>query len=178
MRPGINHLIITLVVSDESHVIVVSNLTHLFITLLDQVSLLLRDNNIIEVERQTSQISHTVTEVLDSIKEFTSLSETYVLNHIGDDVAQTLLRDNSIHETNLLRNDAIDDDTTNRSLNHTALGLAVNDIVDNHLHLSVEVALALVMGDDCLLGTVEGKTLTLGTRTDLGDVVKTKHHIL
>ena len=50
VRPGINNLIITLVVSDESHIIVVGNLTNLIITLLNQISLLLRDNNIIEVE--------------------------------------------------------------------------------------------------------------------------------
>ena len=58
------------------------------------------------------------------------------------------------------------------------LGLAIDDIVDDHLHQGVQVALTLVMGDDSLLRTVEGQTLTLGTRTDLGDIVQTKHHIL
>ena len=56
--------------------------------------------------------------------------------------------------------------------------LAIDDIVNHHLHLSVQVALALVMGNDSLLRTVEGQTLTLGTWTNLRDVVQTKHHIL
>ena len=112
MGPGINNLIITLVVGDESHVIVVGNLLYLFITLSDKLSLLLWNNDIIEVERQTGHVSHAVTQVLDSIKELTSLGETYILNYSTDNVAQTLLRNNLINVTNLLWNDAVYDYTT------------------------------------------------------------------
>ena len=178
MRPGIDNLIVTLVVGDESHVIVISNLTNLLITLLDQVGLLLRNDDIVEVERQTSQICHAVTEVLDTIEELTCLSETYILDYIGDNVAQTLLRDDLIDIAYLLRDDAIHDDTTYRCLDHVAFRLAVDDVVDNHLHLGMEVALTLIMGNDSLLGTVEGKPLTLGTWTDLRDIIETEHHIL
>jgi hypothetical protein len=55
---------------------------------------------------------------------------------------------------------------------------AVDHIVDDDLHQGVQVALTLIMGDDSLFGTIERKTFTLGTRTDLSDLVKTKHHIL
>ena len=178
MRPGIDNLIVTLVIGDESHVIVVSNLTNLLITLLDQVGLLLRDDDIVEVERQTGQICHAVTEVLNTIEELTSLCETYVLDNIGNDITQTLLRDDLVNEAYLLRNDAIHNDTTYRSFNHVAYGLAINDVVDHHLHLGVEIALTLIMGNDSLLGTIESKALTLGLGTDLGDIIETKHHIL
>ena len=178
VRPSINHLVVTLVVGDESHVIVVGNLTHLLVTLLDEFCLLLRDDDIIEVERQTGQVSHAVTEILDTIKELAGLSETDILDNVGDDVAQTLLRDDGVDKTNLLGDDAVDDNTTNGCLDHVTLGLTIDDIVDDNLHQSVEVALTLIVGDDCLLGTVEGETLTLGTRTDLGDIVETQHHIL
>ena len=48
------------------------------------------------------------------------------------------------------------------------VGLAVLvAVVDNHLHLSVQVALSLVVGDDGLLRTVERETLALSTGTDL-----------
>ena len=178
VRPGIDDLIITLIVGNESHVIVVGNLTYLLITFLDQISLLLRDDNVIEVERQTCQICHTITKVLDTIEELASLSKANVLDHIGDNVAQALLGDDGIHETNLLRNDAVDDDTTYGCLDHVALGVAVNDIVDNHLHQCVKITFALIMGDDSLFGTIEGQAFTLGTRTNLGDIIETKHHIL
>ena len=178
MRPGIDHLIVTLVVGNESHIIVVSNLTDFLITLGNQLGLLLRDDDIIEVERQTGEVCHAVTQVLDTVEELAGLSETDILDNVGDDVAQALLRDDSIHITNLLGDNAVNDDTTNRGLHHVALGLAVDHIVDDHLHLSVEITLALIMGDDSLLRTVECQTLTLGTRADLSDIVETQHHIL
>ena len=61
VRPGIDNLIVTLVVGDESHVIVIGDLPDLSITLLDQLCLLLRNDDIVEVERQTSEVSHAVT---------------------------------------------------------------------------------------------------------------------
>ena len=59
-----------------------------------------------------------------------------------------------------------------------ALGLAVNDVIDQHLHLCMEVALTLIVDNDCLLRSLEGQTFTLGTRTDLSDIVQAQHHIL
>ena len=56
--------------------------------------------------------------------------------------------------------------------------LAVDHIVDNHLHLSMEVTLALIVGNDSLFRTVEGQSFTLGSRTDLGNIIQTEHHIL
>ena len=116
MRPGIDHLIITLIIGNESHIIVVGNLTYLIVTLLNQISLLLRDDDIIEVERQTCQICHTVTKVLNTIEELAGLSKTNILNHISDDATKTLLRNDLIDKTHFLRDNAIDDNTTDRSL--------------------------------------------------------------
>ena len=88
MGPGIDNLVVTLVVGDETHVIVLGNLLNLGITFLNQFLLRLRNDDIVKVERQTCLVSHAVTKVLDTIQELTSLSETYVLDNIGNDVAQ------------------------------------------------------------------------------------------
>ena len=56
--------------------------------------------------------------------------------------------------------------------------LAVNNVVDHDLHLSMQIALALVVGNDSLLRTVEGQALNLGTWTNLRDIVQTEHHSL
>ena len=178
MCPGIDNLVVTLVVGNETHVVVLGNLLNLGITLLHQVFLRLRDNDIVEVERQTSLVSHAVTEVLDTIEELTGLSETNVLDDVGNDVAQRLLRDDLVDIAHLLGDDAVYDDTTDRGLHHMTAGLAINDIVDNDLHLSVQVTPTLVMGNDSLLRTVEGQALTLGTWTNLRDIVQSEHHIL
>ena len=50
MGPSIDDLIISLVISDKAHVIVVGDFTHLLITFLNQFCLLLRDDDIVEVE--------------------------------------------------------------------------------------------------------------------------------
>ena len=178
MGPGIDDLVVTLVVGNEAHVVVVSNLTDFLVTLGDEVGLLLRDDDIVEVERQTGQVCHAVTKVLDTVKELAGLGEAHVLDNVGNDVAQRLLRDNLIDEANLVGDDAVDDDTTDRGLDGVADLLAVDNIVDHDLDQGVQVALTLVVGDDSFLGTVEREALALSTRTDLGDIVETKHHIL
>ena len=52
------------------------------------------------------------------------------------------------------------------------------EVIDYHLHQGVQVTLTLVVGNDSLFGAIEGKTLTLGTWTNLCNIVETKHHIL
>ena len=82
--PRINYLIITLLVSDETHFIVSLHLVYLTLTLTYDISFLNRNNDIIEVKGKTCNICHTVTKVLDTIKELTSTSHTNCLNNVSD----------------------------------------------------------------------------------------------
>ena len=179
MGPGIDNLVVTLVIGDEAHVIVVGNLTNLLVTLGNEFSLLLRDDDVIEVERQTSLVSHTVTKVLDTIEEFASLGETDILDDGTNNVAQRLLVDNRIDEAYLLGNNAVDNHTTNRGFHHVAdrITLLVK-VIDHHLHQGVQIASAFVVGDDSFLGAIERQTLAQSTRTDLSDIIESEHHIL
>ena len=52
--PDVDYLVVTLVVGDETHVIVVDYLLHLFVTSLHQRFLLLRDDDVTQVERKTA----------------------------------------------------------------------------------------------------------------------------
>ena len=179
MCPGIDYLVVTLGVGDESHVIVLGNLAHFLVTLLHEGFLLLGDNDVVEVERKSGKVSHAVTEVLDTVEELASLCETYVLDHVGNDVAETLLGYYLIYISHLRGNDAVDDDTSHGCLHEVLPGIAVLvDVINHHLHLCVEVAAMLVMCDDGFLGTVECESLALCTRADLCDIVESKHHVL
>ena len=91
MCPCIDYLIVTLGVGDETHVVVIGNLTDFLITTLHKLCLCLRDNDIVKVERQTGKISHAVTKVLDAVEELASFCETYRLDDVCNDVAQALL---------------------------------------------------------------------------------------
>ena len=178
MCPGIDNLIVAFVVGDETHVVVGLNLIDLFLAFLNDTFLLWRNNDIVEVEGQTCHISHAVTEVLDTVEELTGTSHTDGLDNVGNDTAQGLLRNDVVEEAYLVGNDAIDDDTADRCLHHVADRLAIDHVVDHHFHRSMKVALAFVMGNDGFFRTVERQSLALCTGTKLGDVVKTKHHVL
>ena len=82
--PRINHLIVTLLISDETHFIVSLHLVYLTLTLTNDISFLIRNDDIIEVKGKTCNICHTVTKVLDTIKELTSTSHTNSLNNVSD----------------------------------------------------------------------------------------------
>ena len=176
--PSIDHLVVSLVICNESHVIVVSNLTYLIITLLNELSFFLRDNDIVEVKRQTCQICHTVTEVLNTIKEIACLSKADILYHVSNNATETLFRNHLVDKANFLWNDTINNHTTDGSLHHMTIRLTIHNVVNNHFHLGMKITLSLIMSDDCFFWSIECQALTLSTRTDLSDIIKTKYHIL
>ena len=112
MRPCIDDLVVTLVVGDETHIVVVGDAAHLLVTFLNELGLLGRYDDIVEVERQSGQVSHAVTQVLDAIEELASLGEAHRFDDVGDDVAQRLLGYDLIDIAHLVGDDAIDDDTS------------------------------------------------------------------
>ena len=91
MCPCIDNLVVTLGIGNEAHVVVLSNLAYLLVTLLHEVLLGLRNDDVVKVERQASLVSHAVTQVLNAVKELASFSEAHVLDDVGNDVTQRLL---------------------------------------------------------------------------------------
>ena len=88
MCPDIDYLIVTFVVGDEAHVIVVDYLLYFIITLLYQCFLLFRDDDVTQVERQTALEGHVVTEILDTVEEVGCLGNTTHLDYVTDDVTE------------------------------------------------------------------------------------------
>ena len=88
MCPDINYLVVTLVVGDETHVIVVDYLLYFFVTFLHQRFFLFGNNNISQVERKTAFECHLITEVLDSIQEFGCFCHTTNLDYMTDDITK------------------------------------------------------------------------------------------
>ena len=178
MSPCIDDLIITLGIGNEAHIIVISNLLYFLITLLNEFILLWWNDDIIKVEGQTSEVCHTITEVLNTIKECTCASKTYKVNNILDNVTQRLLRNDSIYISNLIRDDIVHNDTSYRCLNHMTYALSVYNIIYHHLNRCMEVTTLFIVCYDSLFRTIECETLALGTWTHLCDVIESEHHIL
>ena len=178
MSPRIDYLVVTLLVGDETHIIVVGDFLYLLAATLNDFLLLGRNDDVAKVERKTSHVCHAITQVLDTVKELASLGHTDSLDYVGNQATESLLGNDIVEEAHLCRNDAVHNDTTYRRFHHALLNLSVYQVVYDHLDQSVEVTLALVVGNQGLLGTIECQTLALGTGTNLGDIIETEHHIL
>ena len=177
--PRIDDLVITLVVGDETHVIVHRDLLNLLVTALDDVYFLFRDDDVVQVERQTALVGHAVAEVLDTVEEFAGTGHADRLDDAGNNVAQGLLRYNRIDKAHFGRHDLIDYDTPDRGLDNTLhLGAVLVDVIDQHLYRSVNLHPVLVECDDSLLWAIEREALALRAGTELGDVIQAEHHVL
>ena len=151
--PGINGLTITLIVTDETVDVVEVELIDGRITLGYELLTLLRNDDIIEVEGQTTLEGAVVTEVLDVVEEFRCASHTAGLDDIGDDGLDSALLHEHVLITDLLRHVLVDDDTSRCGLDELTL--------DTHFDFCVDVGPSFVEGDDRLLFGVEHETFTL-----------------
>ena len=88
MSPSIDNLVVTLLIRDKTHIEVSLHLINLVLSFLHDLCLLRRHDDVVEVERKTSEIRHLVTEVLDTVKEGTSTRHTHLLNNGRDKVTQ------------------------------------------------------------------------------------------
>ena len=180
MCPNIDYLIITLVIGNETHVIVVDYLLNFFVPLLYQRLLLFRNDDITQIERQTAFEGHLITEVLDSVEEVGGLGNTTHLDYVADDVTERFLGDNRIDVSRFCRNNFIDNHTTYGSIMHHLVynETVLVNILDHNAYRSMNIHSAFIVGDKCFLGTVKHQSFPLSTLTQLGNVVQTKNHIL
>ena len=88
MRPGVDDLVVTLVVGDETHVVVLHDLLHFGISFLDERLFLRGDDHILQVEGETSLEGHGVTQVLDVVEVLCRACHATGLDHLADDVAE------------------------------------------------------------------------------------------
>ena len=137
-------------------------------TVLNNLLLLCRNDDVVEHEGQTALVCLAVTEVLNTIEEFTGTCHTHTLDDTGDDFLQRLLTNDLIDEANLLWNHIVDDDTTNGSLHQVLVWIAILiDITNNTLDEGVHIHLTFVEGNNGFFWTIECKTFSLCTWTYL-----------
>ncbi len=91
MCPDVDDLVVTLVVGDEAHRVVVEHFVDLLVTLAHILLFLCGNEHVAEVERQTALECHVVTEVLDVVKELGRAGNTAIFDYLGDDGTQRLL---------------------------------------------------------------------------------------
>ena len=168
LGPSLDHLLVTVLVCDKTHLIVHGNLVNSIMTILNNLLLLGRNDDIVKHEGQTALICLAVTEVLDTIEELTSTCHTYTLDNTGDDFLQCLLTNDLVNEAYLLWNHLIDGDATNSGFHKMLVWITILINVTNYtLNQCVHINLTFIVGDDGFLGTIECKSFTLSPRTHL-----------
>ena len=169
--PYTDDLIVSVVIRDLTHVERVHHLLNSSVTLSNHLLLLFRNNDIIEGKRQTALEGHVITHVLDVIKEDSRTSYATSLDNLTDNLLESTFLKDLIDIPNLIRNKRVYHQAARRSLEHLATRHA-------HLDASVDIHFLLVERDSSLIRRVEHESFTLGSRTLLGDIIETKHHIL
>ena len=179
MCPSIDDLVITFVVRDETHTIIIGNAFHFFVSAANQFLFFFRNDNITQVERQTAHVCHTITQILDTVQEFASTSHTYRLDHVGDDAAQSLFGNDVVEITDFFRYDFVDNHTAYGRFHHLLFQLAIRiQVLYHNFNRRMNVYTLLIIGNDSLFGTIECQTFALRSGTELGNIVQAQHHIL
>ncbi len=91
MCPDINDLVITFVVGDETHVVVIHHFVNLSISTCYEFGFGIRDQYITQVKRQTSLECHLETGVLDIIQELSRCCSSCMDKNITDNIPQRFL---------------------------------------------------------------------------------------
>ena len=177
--PSIDDLVITFVVRDETHTIIIGNAFHFFVSATNQFLFFFRNDNITQVERQTAHVCHTITQILDTVQEFAGTSHTYRLDHVGDDAAQSLFGNDVVEITDFFRYDFVDNHTAYGRFHHLLFQLAIRiQVLYHNFNRRMNVYTLLIVGNDSLFGTIECQTFALRTGTELGNIIQAQHHIL
>ena len=173
MCPSIDNLIITFVVGNETHVIVVHDLLNFIIALFYQNILFRRDQNVSQVEGQTTLKGHIITQILNIIQELSRTGNTASLNHLTDDITESFFTQYFINITDFFRNKFIDHQTSDRSFDHFSNRIAfLVDIVHIYFDRSVDIHFLFIICNRCFFRSVEYKTFTLCPLTHLCDVIQ------
>ena len=139
----------------------------------------LRNDNVSQVERQTSLKCLTITQILNIIQEFSRHVHTATFEHVTDNVTQRFFRNQRIDIRIIFRGELVQNHTTNRCFDHMPDRLTVLvHVINLHLDFSMQVYGSLVESDNHFLWRIELQSFTLHALSRFRDIVQTEYHIL
>ena len=169
-RPDVDHLVVALAVRDEPAVVLVLHVLDVAIRLADDVFLLLRDDDILDRDGETTARGVGEAEFLEVVEELRRLEVAAGAEDRLDDLGETLLVEEFVDEPHLLRDDLIEDDASRRGIDELP--------VDADLDPGVERRRADVIGDDDLLRRGEDLPLPHVAGLRLREVVAAQDLVL
>ena len=183
-RPDVDNLVVTLVVGNQTHLVVLSNGFHVILRLQNQGILLFRNLDVAQTHRQTTFVSRLEAQRLDVVEELRGAGHAGPLEHHRNDLLELFLGQQLIHETYLGWYELIEQHAAGHRLDDLSYEVIV--LVANlcaHLNIGVLGQLAFIEGNYHFLVGVEDAAFTLdllvvGAALAFGHIVKTQNHVL
>ena len=181
--PKVNDLVIAFIGTHEAHLLELTDFGSLRVGVSDKPALLLRHQDVAQVERQTTFISLIVTHVLDIVKELGRYSSTFYPHHVANDGTKRLLGQQFVNEAVVIRNDLVEDDATHGSFDEFRNKFVLITHLDANLNDSVHIGATFIMGNNHLFRRIERHAFALHrvlrrALTRLCDIVQTQNHVL
>ena len=183
MCPDVNYLVVTFIICNEPHAVVIENLFNLFVTLRYKFCLFFRYDNIIEVEGETSLECCVETEVLYCIKEISCFSCSCKFKNTADNIPQGFLCKKFIYISYLTWNNLVEDNTTDSCFNKMIYKFSILAVINLNLNECMKVNFTFIVCYCNLFRRIEYKPFApyfvlFGALSSFCYVVKAKNHVL
>src|SRR5690606_2073240 len=154
--PHVDYLVVTLVVSDQTHVIVHGDRFYLLVCFCDEIFLTVRNDDISKAERQSAFESEFVTHVLDIVEECCCCWNVGHGQNLSDDITERLLGEDFVDVTCSFRNYLIEQYTSCCSLDDFPNKLSFFvEVFCTNFNPCVELEPSFVQGDVHFLSRIE-----------------------
>jgi dipeptide/tripeptide permease len=139
MCPDINNLIISFVIGNETHVIVVQYLINLVVTICHKFFFLGRNNHIIQVKRQTTSKGHVISEIFYIIQKLCCFCNTCNFKNASNNISKRFLGKQLIYVAYFFRHSLVENNPAYSGFNYFCYLLTTLNIFRTYLNYSMQI---------------------------------------
>ena len=181
--PTVDDLVVSFVVGDQTHVVVVPHFVHFALSFFQRILLNGRNNQVSQVEGQPTPESPGKAHFLDFVQEVGSNCKIRQFDYLADYGFEVFLGHQAVLVRNTFRHYLVEQDPTHRSIDQTHDFLSVFRNRNTYFDLGVQINFTFVEGNDYLFRRVKFHAFPFHDHISngsllLGDVVQAQYHVL
>nr|ARR75619.1 hypothetical protein [uncultured bacterium] len=146
--PDVYYLVITFVVGNETHVVVVPYFINFSFCIFQQVLFDIRDDKVVDVERQSTLEGHAESKLLDIIEELGCFCNACDCDDVANDFAKRFLGKQCIHVSYFFWNVLVKDHASNSCFNQFSFQLTTFTHYRFYFDVCVQVNLCFIVSND------------------------------
>ncbi len=192
LLPGIYNLFVTLLLSDQTTLIVLCNQVYCILSLFDHLWLLRRHSHIRNRYCHGCSCRELIAHCFNGVKYLCSLCCPMCIDNFFKDLLQLLLtnkeiylkdkfisRNASVNKSKILRKDLIKEETSQCGMYITGDHCTIRHLfATTYSNLGLQLDCFILISKDCFVYTLEVFVFANASRSFLCQVVNTKDHIL